>query len=45
MSKKTVNEAINYRRSVRVYDNEQKIESEIVKKCNYGNFTMLHLNL
>ena len=33
MSKKTVNEAINYRRSVRVYDNEQKIETEIVKKC------------
>ncbi|WP_442267383.1 nitroreductase family protein [Tenacibaculum sp. ZS6-P6] len=33
MSKKTVNEAIKYRRSVRVYDNEQKIETEIVKKC------------
>lgn len=26
-------DAINYRRSVRVYDNEKEIDSEIVKKC------------
>jgi nitroreductase len=26
-------EAINYRRSVRVYDNEKEIDTEIVKKC------------
>ena len=34
MSKeKTVSEAIAYRRSVRVYDAEKPIDSEIVKKC------------
>ncbi len=33
MSQKTVSEAINYRRSVRVFDAEQKIDSSIVKKC------------
>lgn len=32
MSKKTVNEAIDFRRSVRVYD-DTKIETSIVKKC------------
>jgi len=26
-------EAINYRRSVRVYDENQEIDTEIVKKC------------
>ena len=26
-------DAINYRRSVRVYDSEKEIDSEIVKKC------------
>ena len=30
---KNLNEAINYRRSVRVYDNQKEIDSEIVKKC------------
>ncbi|CAM1344708.1 nitroreductase family protein [Tenacibaculum amylolyticum] len=33
MSKKTVSEAIAYRRSVRVYDSEKPIETSIVKKC------------
>ncbi len=33
MSEKTVSEAIHYRRSVRVYDNEKPIDSAIVKKC------------
>ena len=33
MSEKTVSEAINYRRSVRVYDNEKPIDSAVVKKC------------
>lgn len=33
MSEKTVSEAINYRRSVRVYDNEKPIDSTVVKKC------------
>ena len=33
MSKKTVSEAINYRRSVRVYDAEKPIKASIVKKC------------
>ncbi|TCP23658.1 nitroreductase [Tenacibaculum skagerrakense] len=33
MSEKTVSEAINYRRSVRVYDSEQPIDTAIVKKC------------
>ena len=32
MSEKTVSEAINYRRSVRVYDNEKPIDSAVVKK-------------
>ena len=31
MSEKTVSEAINYRRSVRVYDNEKPIDTKIVK--------------
>jgi len=30
---KTVSEAINYRRSVRVYDDKKPIETSIVKKC------------
>lgn len=33
MNQKTVSEAIAYRRSVRVYDNDQKIDTSIVKKC------------
>ncbi|CAL2101269.1 Nitroreductase family protein [Tenacibaculum sp. 190130A14a] len=33
MNEKTVSEAINYRRSVRVYDSEKPIDSAIVKKC------------
>lgn len=33
MPEKTVSEAINYRRSVRVYDPEKPIDSKIVKKC------------
>lgn len=33
MAEKTVSEAINYRRSVRVYDPEKPIDSKIVKKC------------
>ena len=33
MSKKTVSEAINYRRSVRIYDDQKSIDSNIVKKC------------
>lgn len=32
-SEKTVSEAINYRRSVRIYDPEKPIDSAIVKKC------------
>lgn len=30
---KSVSEAINYRRSVRIYDNEKPVDSTIVKKC------------
>ena len=30
---KTVSEAIKYRRSVRIYDNEKAIDKTIVKKC------------
>lgn len=33
MSEKTVSEAINYRRSVRVYDPEKPIQKSVVKKC------------
>ncbi len=33
MPGKTVSEAINYRRSVRVYDENKPIDSNIVKKC------------
>ena len=33
MDKKTVADAIYYRRSVRVFDSEKKIDSSIVKKC------------
>ncbi|MEE4000707.1 nitroreductase family protein [Tenacibaculum sp. FZY0031] len=33
MSEKTVSEAVNYRRSVRVYDPEKPIDAAIVKKC------------
>ena len=33
MTQKTVQEAIAYRRSVRVYDPDQSINSEIVKEC------------
>ena len=33
MTEKTVSEAINYRRSVRVYDENKPIDSNIVKKC------------
>ncbi len=32
-SQKTVSEAINYRRSVRIYDENKTIDSSIVKKC------------
>ena len=35
MIQKTVEEAINYRRSVRIYDPEKKIDSALVKKCIY----------
>ena len=30
---KTVTEAIAYRRSVRIYNQEEEIDTEIVKKC------------
>ena len=33
MSEKKVSEAIEYRRSVRVFDNKKDIDSEIVKRC------------
>ncbi|SNR14750.1 nitroreductase family protein [Tenacibaculum jejuense] len=33
MNQKTVQQAIEYRRSVRVYDSEQKIKASTVKKC------------
>jgi nitroreductase len=33
MSEKIVSEAVNYRRSVRVYDPEKPIDTSIVKKC------------
>ena len=33
MTQKTVQEAITYRRSVRVYDPNQSIDSAIVKEC------------
>ena len=33
MQEKTVEEAIHYRRSVRIYDPEKKIDTELVKKC------------
>ena len=32
-TEKTVSEAINYRRSVRIYDADKSIDSSIVKKC------------
>lgn len=35
MHQKTVEEAIHYRRSVRIYDPEKKIDSALVKKCIY----------
>ena len=35
MIQKTVEDAINYRRSVRIYDPEKKIDSSLVKKCIY----------
>ena len=35
MIQKTVEDAINYRRSVRIYDREKKIDSALVKKCIY----------
>lgn len=33
MQEKTVSEAINYRRSVRVYDADKKIDTSLVKNC------------
>lgn len=33
MSEKTVSEAVNYRRSVRVYDPKKPIDTAVVKKC------------
>jgi len=33
MQEKTVSEAINYRRSVRVYDPEKKLDTSLVKQC------------
>tara|TARA_B100000768_G_C11231961_1_gene355476 strand:- start:94 stop:828 length:735 start_codon:yes stop_codon:yes gene_type:complete len=33
MTEKTVSQAINYRRSVRIYDAEKPIDKNIVKKC------------
>ena len=33
MQQKTVEEAIHYRRSVRIYDSEKNIDTAIVKKC------------
>ncbi|CAL2088793.1 nitroreductase family protein [Tenacibaculum sp. 190524A02b] len=33
MSEKTVSDAINYRRSIRIYDADKPIDSSIVKKC------------
>ena len=33
MKEKTVSEAIHYRRSVRIFDDEKPIESNLVKKC------------
>ena len=33
MTQKTVQEAIAYRRSVRIYDPDQSIDSEVVKEC------------
>ena len=33
MQQKTVEEAIHYRRSVRIYDPEKNIDTAIVKKC------------
>ena len=35
MIQKTVEDAINYRRSVRIYDPKKKIDSALVKKCIY----------
>ena len=32
-NEKTVSEAINYRRSVRIYDTEKPIDATVVKKC------------
>ena len=32
-NEKTVSEAINYRRSVRIFDAEKPIETSLVKKC------------
>ena len=33
VNEKTVSEAINYRRSVRIYDADKTIQTEVVKKC------------
>ena len=33
MSEKKVSEAIEYRRSVRVFDDEKEIDPNVVKKC------------
>ena len=33
MSEKKVSEAIEYRRSVRIFDNEKDIDTNVVKKC------------
>ena len=33
MQEKTVSEAIQYRRSVRIFDNEKKLDTSVVKKC------------
>ena len=33
MKEKKVSEAINFRRAVRVYDSNKKIDKKIVKKC------------
>ena len=32
-SEKTVSEAIHYRRSVRIYDDQKPIDTALVKKC------------
>ena len=33
MKEKTVREAIHFRRSIRIYNPEKKIDTELVKKC------------